>query len=79
MYTTLIEPEELAAALVRNASAGSDWAVLDCRFDLLRPQWGGEAYAASQNSARPGRARTNGRIAATPARSSGCCRNIPWL
>ena len=46
MYTTLIEPEELAAPLARDADADSDWAVLDCRFDLLRSEWGAAAYAA---------------------------------
>jgi thiosulfate/3-mercaptopyruvate sulfurtransferase len=46
MYTTLIEPEELAAPLSRNAAPDSDWLVLDCRFDLPRPEWGASAYAA---------------------------------
>ncbi|MGH8208774.1 MAG: sulfurtransferase, partial [Steroidobacteraceae bacterium] len=51
MYTTLIEPGELAALLARNATADADGsgrrcAVLDCRFDLSRPQWGEAAYAA---------------------------------
>jgi thiosulfate/3-mercaptopyruvate sulfurtransferase len=46
IYTTLIEPEELAAQLARRATATSDWAVLDCRFDLARPEWGASAYAA---------------------------------
>lgn len=56
MYTTLIEPAELAAPLARNAIVASnraasdqaalDWAVLDCRFDLARPDWGASAYAA---------------------------------
>ena len=51
MYTTLIEPEELAAPLARNATATSgwavaDWVILDCRFDLARPDWGAAAYAA---------------------------------
>jgi thiosulfate/3-mercaptopyruvate sulfurtransferase len=46
MYITLIEPEELAAPLSRNAAADSDWTVLDCRFDLPRPDWGASAYAA---------------------------------
>lgn len=46
MYTTLIEPEELAAPLAREAGADSNWAVLDCRFDLPRPEWGVAAYAA---------------------------------
>jgi thiosulfate/3-mercaptopyruvate sulfurtransferase len=45
MYTTLIEPAELAAPLSRNAATDSDWAVLDCRFDLPRPDWGTAAYA----------------------------------
>jgi thiosulfate/3-mercaptopyruvate sulfurtransferase len=43
MYTTLIEPAELAAPLARGAT---DWAVIDCRFDLARPDWGADAYAA---------------------------------
>lgn len=46
MYTTLIEPAELAAPLSRHAGDHSDWAVLDCRFDLARPDWGASAYAA---------------------------------
>jgi thiosulfate/3-mercaptopyruvate sulfurtransferase len=41
MYTTLIEPQELAAHL-----ADPQWAVIDCRFDLARPEWGATAYAA---------------------------------
>ena len=46
MYTTLIEPAELAAPLSRHAGGDSDWAVLDCRFELARPDWGASAYAA---------------------------------
>ena len=46
MYTTLIEPAELAAPLSRHTAGHSDWAVLDCRFDLVRPDWGASAYAA---------------------------------
>lgn len=46
MHTTLIEPAELAAPLSRATGAASDWVVLDCRFDLARPDWGREAYAA---------------------------------
>jgi thiosulfate/3-mercaptopyruvate sulfurtransferase len=46
MYTTLIEPAELAAPLARTAGGPSDWAVLDCRFELARPDWGAGAYAA---------------------------------
>jgi thiosulfate/3-mercaptopyruvate sulfurtransferase len=52
MYTTLIEPAELAAPLSRSAGPrdsngnGADWTILDCRFDLARPDWGTSAYAA---------------------------------
>src|SRR5258708_1566147 len=41
MPTTLIEPPELAAHLT-----DPDWAVIDCRFDLARPDFGAQAYAA---------------------------------
>jgi thiosulfate/3-mercaptopyruvate sulfurtransferase len=41
MYTTLIEPPELAARL-----ADPEWAIVDCRFDLSRPDWGERAWAA---------------------------------
>ena len=41
MFKTLIEPEQLQTHL---ADAG--WAVIDCRFDLARPAWGQEAWAA---------------------------------
>ena len=41
MPSTLIEPPELAAHL---DDAG--WAIIDCRFDLARPDWGAQAYAA---------------------------------
>ncbi len=40
MYTTLIEPAELAAH-----TDDPNWVVLDCRFDLTRPEWGAGAYA----------------------------------
>jgi thiosulfate/3-mercaptopyruvate sulfurtransferase len=40
MYTTLIEPSELTAH-----TGDTDWAVLDCRFDLSRPDWGAGAYS----------------------------------
>jgi thiosulfate/3-mercaptopyruvate sulfurtransferase len=46
MHTTLIEPAELAAQLLRNVGTDSDCTVLDCRFDLSRPDWGAAAYAA---------------------------------
>jgi thiosulfate/3-mercaptopyruvate sulfurtransferase len=45
-YTTLIEPEDLAAQLARPAVTTSPWLVVDCRFDLARPQWGANAYTA---------------------------------
>ncbi len=41
MPTTLIEPATLAAHL-----ADPDWAIVDCRFDLARPEWGALAWAA---------------------------------
>ena len=46
IYTTLIEPEELALPLAPHASDSPDWAVIDCRFDLARPDWGASVYAA---------------------------------
>ena len=46
MYTTLIEPAELAAPLSRHPAGEPDWAIMDCRFDLPRPEWGASAYAA---------------------------------
>ena len=41
--TTLITPRQLAARI-----EDRDLAVLDCRFDLARPQWGPEAYASAR-------------------------------
>jgi thiosulfate/3-mercaptopyruvate sulfurtransferase len=41
MPTTLIESAALAAHL-----ADPDWAIVDCRFDLARPEWGALAWAA---------------------------------
>ncbi len=41
MPTTLIEPAALAAHL-----ADPDWAIVDCRFDLARREWGALAWAA---------------------------------
>ena len=40
-FRTLIEPAELAAL-----SAGARLAIIDCRHDLARPEWGGVAYAS---------------------------------
>jgi thiosulfate/3-mercaptopyruvate sulfurtransferase len=40
-YTTLIEPAELAQHL-----ADPHWAIVDCRFDLARPEAGREQYRA---------------------------------
>ena len=42
MPTALIEPAELARHLDDPA-----WAIVDCRFDLARPDWGAHAFAAS--------------------------------
>jgi thiosulfate/3-mercaptopyruvate sulfurtransferase len=39
MHTTLIETAELFAAL-----ADPRYAIIDCRFDLARPDWGERAY-----------------------------------
>jgi len=41
MHTTLIE----AAQLARHCN-DPDWAILDCRFELTRPDWGRRAYEA---------------------------------
>jgi len=41
--TTLITPRQLAARL-----EDRDLAVIDCRFELGRPQWGREAYASAR-------------------------------
>jgi len=41
MPATLIEPRQLVAQL-----DDPDWAIIDCRFDLARPDWGAQAYAA---------------------------------
>jgi thiosulfate/3-mercaptopyruvate sulfurtransferase len=41
MYTTLIEPAELAALMGEPRCA-----ILDCRFELSQPEWGARAYAA---------------------------------
>jgi thiosulfate/3-mercaptopyruvate sulfurtransferase len=41
MFTTLIEPPELAAHI-----EDPQWAIIDCRFDLARPEWGERAWAA---------------------------------
>ncbi|MGH8309028.1 MAG: rhodanese-like domain-containing protein, partial [Steroidobacteraceae bacterium] len=42
VYDTLIEPSELAERL-----SDPDVAVLDCRHELSKPQWGEQAYAES--------------------------------
>src|SRR6185312_4207559 len=38
--TPLIEPTELASLLEQ-----PEWTIVDCRFDLARPEWGGSVYA----------------------------------
>ena len=40
MFTTLIEPLELARHVDE-----SDWAIIDCRFELARPEWGERTFA----------------------------------
>src|SRR5579885_2879861 len=49
-FSTLIEPGELAA-LLGGGRAGSAspaaLAVVDCRHDLARPEWGAQAFAAA--------------------------------
>jgi thiosulfate/3-mercaptopyruvate sulfurtransferase len=48
-FTTLIEPRALAALIARPvgaATAVATLAIIDCRHDLARPDWGAEAYAA---------------------------------
>ena len=42
MPTSLIEPIELTRHL-----DDPGWAILDCRFDLARPDWGAHAFAAA--------------------------------
>ena len=41
--TTLITPRQLGARLEER-----DLAVIDCRFDLMRPEWGREAHASAR-------------------------------
>lgn len=46
MYTTLIEPAELARMLTQAGTpAHANVVVLDCRHELSRPEWGEHAYA----------------------------------
>ena len=45
MPNTLIEPAQLAGIL-QDPAAEADWAIVDCRFDLARPEWGASACAA---------------------------------
>lgn len=42
-HTTLITPRQLASRL-----GDAELAIIDCRFDLARPQWGREAYAGGR-------------------------------
>jgi len=42
VYTTLIQPAEVAASM-----ADARWAILDCRFELAQPDWGERAYASA--------------------------------
>jgi thiosulfate/3-mercaptopyruvate sulfurtransferase len=45
MYTTLIEPQELAPH--SGAAGAGSWVILDCRFELAQPAWGERAFAAA--------------------------------
>ena len=45
MSQTLITPQQLAVRL-----EDRDLAVIDCRFDLGRPDWGREAFASARLS-----------------------------
>jgi thiosulfate/3-mercaptopyruvate sulfurtransferase len=44
MYTTLIQPTQLAS-LLSDENVAKNVALLDCRHDLARPQWSDQAYA----------------------------------
>lgn len=50
MYATLITAEQLAAAAARSDPPAlrwpEDWLIIDCRFDLAKPDAGAQAYAA---------------------------------
>lgn len=39
IYTTLIKPAELETHI-----GDPDWVIVDCRFDLMKPDWGFSAY-----------------------------------
>jgi thiosulfate/3-mercaptopyruvate sulfurtransferase len=46
MFTTLITADQLAAAAARGADRPTgDWVIVDCRFDLAKPDAGAAAYA----------------------------------
>jgi thiosulfate/3-mercaptopyruvate sulfurtransferase len=47
MFTTLIEPAELARRVCASAADAPGWVIVDCRFDLARPDWGAAAYRAA--------------------------------
>ena len=46
MFTTLIEPPELAPHVASAAAEAPPWVIIDCRFELSRPEWGAQAFAA---------------------------------
>jgi thiosulfate/3-mercaptopyruvate sulfurtransferase len=46
MFTTLIEPPELAAHVGGAAAGAPPWVIIDCRFELSDPEWGAQAFAA---------------------------------
>ena len=63
MYTTIVSTELLASHL-------TDWAIVDCRFDLQNVQWGHEQYRLAHV---PGAvyANLNADLSATPTGSNG--------
>jgi thiosulfate/3-mercaptopyruvate sulfurtransferase len=63
--TTLITPRQLAARL-----GNADLAIIDCRFDLARPQWGREAYASGRIP-RARYAHLDHDLSGTPSPSTG--------
>jgi thiosulfate/3-mercaptopyruvate sulfurtransferase len=47
MYTTIVSTDVLASHLevrLKAATTESDWAIVDCRFDLQNVQWGRDQY-----------------------------------
>jgi thiosulfate/3-mercaptopyruvate sulfurtransferase len=64
-FETLVDVDTLAAHL-----ADPHWVLLDCRFELTRPQWGAEGYAAG-HIAGAAYAHLDHDLAGAPTESSG--------